>query len=118
MWQVLRRLAEGGVRCIAMRCAGFDLVDVAAAKKLGIKVVRVPTYSPASIAEHSVALSLALNRRVSMMWARAITGARTELSVERCNHGLSNKDMSTLSLGAPKSQPPLYRAHHINMAVT
>lgn len=63
--QVLRRLGQGGVRCIAMRCAGFDLVDVEAAVKLGIKVVRVPTYSPASIAEHSVALALALNRCAS-----------------------------------------------------
>ena len=64
---MLKRLAEGSVRCIAMRCAGFDLVDVAAAQELSIYVVRVPTYSPSSIAEHSLALALALNRQATCL---------------------------------------------------
>ncbi len=43
--QVLELLAKGGVRFIAMRCAGYDRVDLQAAQRLGIRVVRVPTYS-------------------------------------------------------------------------
>lgn len=50
------------MKLIAMRCAGYDRVDVKAARELGIRVVRVPTYSPTSVAEHAVALLLALNR--------------------------------------------------------
>jgi D-lactate dehydrogenase len=45
-----------------MRCAGYDRVDLAACEKYGIRVVRVPTYSPTSVAEHAVALLFALNR--------------------------------------------------------
>lgn len=61
---MLAQLASYGVKVVAMRCAGFDRVDVKAAAKLGIKVVRVPTYSPSSVAEHAVALMFALNRHV------------------------------------------------------
>lgn len=62
--QVVEKLAAGGVRLVAMRCAGFDRVDMAAAQRCGIRVVRVPTYSPQSVAEHAVALMFALNRWV------------------------------------------------------
>ena len=55
-------LADGGVQIIAMRCAGYDRVDVHAAVNLGLKVVRVPIYSPASVAEHAVGMMFALNR--------------------------------------------------------
>ncbi len=47
-----------------MRCAGFDRVDVHSCQQLGIQVARVPTYSPASVAEHAVAMLLCLNRSV------------------------------------------------------
>jgi D-lactate dehydrogenase len=61
---VLERLAAGGTTCVAMRCAGYNNVDLAAAARLGITVVRVPSYSPNAVAEHTLALMLALNRRI------------------------------------------------------
>ena len=60
--QVLEKLAAGGVRFIAMRCAGYDRVNLQAAARLGISVTRVPSYSPHSVAEHAVAMLLCLNR--------------------------------------------------------
>ena len=49
---------------VALRCAGYNNVDVAAATRLGITVVRVPAYSPNAVAEHTLALMLALNRKI------------------------------------------------------
>jgi D-lactate dehydrogenase len=60
----LEILAKQGVKHIALRCAGFNGVDLAAAKELGIAVTRVPAYSPYAVAEHAVALLLALNRKI------------------------------------------------------
>jgi D-lactate dehydrogenase len=57
-------LAQLGIRHVALRCAGFNCVDLAAAKELGIAVTRVPAYSPYAVAEHAVALLLALNRKI------------------------------------------------------
>ena len=62
--RVIQRMSEYGVKLIALRCAGFNNVDVAAAKKYGIKVVRVPAYSPHAVAEYAVTLMLTLNRKV------------------------------------------------------
>ncbi len=53
-----------GIRHIALRCAGFNSVDLVAAKELGLAVTRVPAYSPYAVAEHAVALLLALNRKI------------------------------------------------------
>ena len=61
---VLQRLSDAGVGLIALRCAGFNNVDVPEAKRLGIDVVRVPAYSPHAVAEHAIALVLALDRKV------------------------------------------------------
>ncbi|HTE28750.1 MAG TPA: 2-hydroxyacid dehydrogenase [Chryseolinea sp.] len=61
---VLQKLSESGVKYLALRSAGFNHVDLAEAGRLGIKVARVPEYSPAAIAEHTVALILALNRKL------------------------------------------------------
>lgn len=61
---VLRKLQEVGVKYIALRSAGFNHVDLNEATRLGLKVARVPEYSPAAIAEHTVALMLGLNRRI------------------------------------------------------
>lgn len=61
---VIKMLAEYGVKLIALRCAGFNNVDLKAAEEYGIKVARVPAYSPYAVAEHTVALMLALNRRI------------------------------------------------------
>jgi len=62
--EALERLAEGGTRLVALRCAGFNQVDLEAAGRLGVRVVRVPAYSPHAVAEHAVALILALNRKI------------------------------------------------------
>jgi len=66
----LKVLADGGTRLLALRCAGFNNVDLAAAKELGLKVVRVPAYSPHAVAEHTVALLLTLNRKIHRAYNR------------------------------------------------
>ena len=60
---VLDTLAQHGVRLVALRCAGFNNVDLVHAKRVGIRIVRVPAYSPEAVAEHAVGLMLALNRK-------------------------------------------------------
>ncbi|MDG6448717.1 2-hydroxyacid dehydrogenase [Glaesserella parasuis] len=67
---VLEKLAKVGVKMIALRCAGFNNVDIQAAKELGIHVVRVPAYSPEAVAEHTVGLMLTLNRRIHRAYQR------------------------------------------------
>jgi D-lactate dehydrogenase len=62
--RVIERMAGYGVKLIALRCAGFNNVDVTAAKKYNIRVVRVPAYSPHAVAEYAVTLMLTLNRKV------------------------------------------------------
>ncbi len=71
---VLKDLAENGTRLVALRCAGFNHVDLAAAERLDLTVARVPAYSPHSVAEHTVALLLALNRKVHRAYARVREG--------------------------------------------
>lgn len=66
----LEILAGLGVKLIALRCAGFNNVDVAAARAFGLAVVRVPAYSPHAVAEHTVALLLALNRKIHRAFNR------------------------------------------------
>ncbi len=66
----LEVLAEQDIRLITLRCAGFNNVDLAAAEKLGITVVRVPAYSPYAVAEHTVALVHTLNRRIHRAYNR------------------------------------------------
>ncbi|MBT1686444.1 2-hydroxyacid dehydrogenase [Dawidia soli] len=61
---VLEALKAAGVKFIALRSAGYNHVDLAAAKKLGLKVAHVPEYSPYAVAEHTIALILALNRKL------------------------------------------------------
>jgi D-lactate dehydrogenase len=68
--EVLVELAKGGTKIIAMRCAGFNNVDLIAAERLGMRVVNVPAYSPESVAEHSVALMLTLNRKIHKAYQR------------------------------------------------
>ncbi|TKI08079.1 2-hydroxyacid dehydrogenase [Martelella alba] len=67
---VLEILAGLGVKTVALRCAGFDNVDLDAAKKLGIAVVRVPAYSPEAVAEHAVGMMMCLNRRIHRAYQR------------------------------------------------
>lgn len=67
---VISKLAGKGVKVIALRCAGFNNVDLAAAKKYNIQVCRVPAYSPHAVAEHAVGLMLTLNRKIHKAYNR------------------------------------------------
>lgn len=67
---VLQALSFRGVKLLVMRCAGFNNVDLEAAKELGIQVARVPAYSPEAIAEHAVGLMMTLNRRFHKAYQR------------------------------------------------
>ena len=71
---VLEQLAHNGTRVIALRCAGFNNVDLDAAARLSLTVVRVPAYSPHAVAEHTVALILALNRKLHRAYNRVREG--------------------------------------------
>ncbi len=71
---VLETLSRGGTKVVALRCAGFNHVDLRAAEALGIRVVRVPAYSPHAVAEHTLALILALNRRLHRAYNRVREG--------------------------------------------
>jgi len=66
----VEKLRGLGVRLIALRCAGYNNVDLAAAAKAGLAVVRVPAYSPHAVAEHTVGLLLALNRKIHRAYNR------------------------------------------------
>ena len=67
---VIKKLAEKEVKIIALRCAGFNNVDLEAAKKHGIQVCRVPAYSPEAVAEHAMAMILTLNRKTHKAYNR------------------------------------------------
>lgn len=70
----IAKLHSLGVQLIALRCAGYNNVDLAAATKHGIAVVRVPAYSPYAVAEHTMALMLALNRKIHRAYNRVREG--------------------------------------------
>ena len=63
-------LASLGVELIALRCAGFNNIDLAAARECGVAAVRVPAYSPYAVAEHTVGLLLTLNRKIHQAYNR------------------------------------------------
>src|SRR5262245_19684276 len=67
---VLEALAAQGASLVALRCAGYNNVDLQAAKEKGITIVRVPAYSPYAVAEHAVALILTLNRKTHKAYNR------------------------------------------------
>lgn len=71
---VIAKLAQFGVRLIALRCAGFNNVDLAAAEAHELSIVRVPAYSPHAVAEHTVGLLLTLNRKIHRAYARVREG--------------------------------------------
>ena len=72
--EVLGRLVRAGTTLIAMRCAGVNNVDLVAAKELGLTVVHVPSYSPHAIAEHTIGMILALNRKIHRAYNRVREG--------------------------------------------
>jgi D-lactate dehydrogenase len=67
---IIKDLASQGVKVIALRCAGFNNVDLAAAKEHNVRVVRVPAYSPHAVAEHAVAMMMTLNRKTHKAYNR------------------------------------------------
>jgi D-lactate dehydrogenase len=71
---VLAQVRKLGVRLIALRSAGFNHVDLASARQLGLTVARVPAYSPHAVAEHTVAMILSLNRKIHRAYARVREG--------------------------------------------
>ena len=89
---ILEQLAAGGTRLIALRSAGFNHVDLAAAHRLGMGVVRVPAYSPYAVAEHAVALILSLNRHLHRAYNRTRDG---DFSL----HGLTGFDLVGKTVG-------------------
>jgi len=88
---VINVLAENGVKLIALRCAGFNNVDLQAVKGK-IKVVRVPAYSPYAVAEHTLALMLTLNRKTHKAYSRTREG-------NFALHGLMGFDMHEKTVG-------------------
>ncbi len=89
---VIEQLAAHGTKFIALRCAGFNNVDLPAAQKCGIAVVRVPAYSPHAVAEHAVALIMALNRNIHRAYNRVREG-------NFALHGLMGFDMHGRTVG-------------------
>ncbi|MCE9548715.1 MAG: 2-hydroxyacid dehydrogenase [Planctomycetia bacterium] len=89
---VLETLAASGLKLLALRSAGFNHVDLLAADRLGIAVVRVPAYSPYAVAEHTVMLMLALNRHLQRAYSRVRDG---NLSLE----GLLGFDLRGRTIG-------------------
>jgi len=89
---VLEKLAERGIKLVLLRCAGFDNVDLEAAKELEIDVKRVPSYSPSSVAEHAVALTFMLCRNLHVADERVQLG-NFLLS------GLEGREIASMTVG-------------------
>lgn len=70
----LEVLGQGGTRLVALRCTGFNNVDLDAAAEFGITIARVPAYSPHAVAEHTAALILSLNRHIHRAYSRVREG--------------------------------------------
>lgn len=69
--EVVRELKNLGIKVLLLRCAGFDSVDLAVAKECGLPVLRVPAYSPESVAEQGAALLMAVNRKSHLAYERS-----------------------------------------------
>jgi D-lactate dehydrogenase len=94
---VIEKLAVNGIKIIALRCAGFNNVDITAAAANNIKVVRVPAYSPQAVAEHAVALILTLNRKTHKAYNRVREG---NFSIEKLTgFNLYNKTVGVIGTG-------------------
>lgn len=72
--ELMIHLEQNGIRLILLRCAGFNHIDLAAASEAGIKVLRVPAYSPEAVAEHAMAMVLTLNRKTHKAYNRVREG--------------------------------------------
>ena len=89
---VISILKDCGVKLIALRCAGFNNVDLAACKEAGIKVARVPAYSPYAVAEHGASLLMALTRHIPQAYLRTKTA---NFNIE----GLTGRELHGLTAG-------------------
>lgn len=95
--ETLEALATLNIGLIALRCAGFNNVDLEAAKELGIRVMRVPAYSPHAVAEHAVALILTLSRKTHKAYNRV---RDANFSLERfVGFDLVNKTVGLIGTG-------------------
>ncbi len=93
----MQHLVALGIHNIVLRCAGFNQVDIEAAKKLGMNILRVPAYSPEAVAEHAVALILTLNRKTHKAYNRVREG---NFSLDRLiGFNLHGKTVGTIGLG-------------------
>lgn len=93
----LKVLQQSGVTTLVLRCAGFNQVDLDAARSLGIKVFRVPSYSPEAVAEHAVAMLMTLNRKTHKAYNRVREG---NFSLERLiGFNLYGKKVGIIGLG-------------------
>lgn len=90
--EIIEGMTRNGVRLLALRMAGFNNVDLKAAQKAGLTVVRVPAYSPYAVAEYAVALMLALDRKIHRAYWRTRDG---NFSL----HGLMGFDMHGKTIG-------------------
>lgn len=100
--RIIDKLSTFGVKLIALRCTGFNNVDLEAAEAKGITVVRVPAYSPEAVAEHALALILTLNRKTHKAYNRVREG---NFSVERLTgFNLSGKIVGVVGTGAIGAQ--------------
>ena len=89
---VIKILKQNNVELIAMRCAGYNNIDLNAAEVAGLKIVRVPAYSPNAVAEHAVAILLALTRHIPQAYFRTKTGNFTLT-------GLTGRNLNGLTAG-------------------
>lgn len=95
--ETIEKLSENGIKLIALRCAGFNNIDIEAAAHKNIKVVRVPAYSPQAVAEHAVALILTLNRKTHKAYNRIKEG---NFSLEKLmGFNLYNKTVGVIGTG-------------------
>ena len=94
----LKKMKKQGIGLLALRCAGFNNVDLEAAEEYGITVLRVPAYSPEAVAEHALALILTLNRKTHKAYNRIREG---NFSLERLTgFNISGKTIGVVGTGA------------------
>lgn len=97
---ILRKLKLLGISLVLLRCAGFNNVDLEEAARLGISVARVPSYSPHAVAEHALALLMAVTRNTHLAYNRVRNGNYTLAGLEgRDLHGLTVGVVGTGQIG-------------------
>ena len=99
--QVVRSLSEAGVKLILMRCAGYNNVDLQTAEECGMTVMRVPGYSPEAVAEHAMALAMAVNRKLHKSYIKVRENNFSLVGLTGMNfHGKTAGIVGTGKIGA------------------